>query len=104
MNSIQDWLQSEIYKWFIDNPDDAKDMYNNKDIQKLKALIQAILLDAPFNTYDTDIPKNYQPFVDILKTVLKKLIEDEDDIKCYYCNSRGVDTKKDNIWIHADCE
>jgi hypothetical protein len=30
--------------------------------------------------------------------------EDGCDIKCWYCNARGVDKKVNEVWIHAGCE
>ena len=35
----------------------------------------------------------------------RKEAEDLGEVKCWYCNSRGVDFKNANgVWIHKDCE
>jgi hypothetical protein len=40
-----------------------------------------------------------------LDALLKKQAkEDTDEVKCWHCNSRGVDTKTNGVWIHAECE
>lgn len=53
------------------------------------------------------IPSEYMENRDrITKDIieLKKRIDEQEDTKCGWCNSRGVDTKNENgIWIHSEC-
>jgi hypothetical protein len=90
-------LAIKKYKMAVENMTKTKKLFEsyNTYCEKLNNEPK-LYTNVKFDTDDEDAKRRYTD---------ENGWEDIDDIKCYYCNSRGCDTVyKNGMVCHADCE